>query len=90
MLIPYPSNTDGKKGKRRSEGRSFHHGRFIQKLREKAIHEPNVMVIETTATELVRNSYTGQVLGVKCKTRAEPDYVGHPSHIDFNLAVPVC
>ncbi|KAI9665148.1 MAG: Squalene epoxidase [Alyxoria varia] len=74
VSIPYPPNNNDKARQRRSEGRSFHHGRFIQKLREKAIHEPNVMVVETTATDLVRNSYTGQVLGVKCKTKGELDY----------------
>ena len=70
--IPYPVN--GAKDGKRPEGRSFHHGRFVQKLRMAAMQEKNVMVVETKATELIRNQYTGQVLGVKCITKEEPDY----------------
>lgn len=70
--IPYPVNV-AKDGKR-PEGRSFHHGRFVQKLRMAATQEKNVMVVETKATELIRNQYTGQVLGVKCITQEKPDY----------------
>lgn len=88
VAIPYPEEVlrDWKGGaieeKRtastyaaRPEGRSFHHGRFVQKLRHAAMAEDNVTVIETTATELVRSGYSGQVLGVECKTRGELDYV---------------
>ena len=41
---PYPS---------RAQGRSFHHGRFIQKLRTHAKAAPGVDVIEATATDLI-------------------------------------
>ena len=80
--IPYPREVvegeqagiaQGKGG--RPEGRSFHHGRFIRRLRETAIKEENVTVVETTATELVTCGYTGQVLGVQCQTEGKPDYV---------------
>lgn len=81
--IPYPEEilageekkgiAGGKCG--RPEGRSFHHGRFIRRLRETAMQEENVMVVETTAMELVRCGYTGQVLGVECTTDGRPDYV---------------
>lgn len=57
------------------EGRSFHHGRFVQKLREAAAQATNVTVVEATAQELVRNEWTGQVLGVECTTGNERDYV---------------
>ena len=70
--IPYPANA-AKEG-RKPEGRSFHHGRFVQKLRTAAMREDNVTVIESKATELVRNQYTGQILGVKCITAGQPDY----------------
>lgn len=87
--IPYPMNatsSDGvasregsKSGNiKRPEGRSFHHGRFIQRLRERAAQCPNVTIFETTATNLVRSGYTGQVLGVECKTNDKKDYYfGH-------------
>jgi squalene monooxygenase len=75
--IRYPMIA-GKEDGKRPEGRSFHHGRFVQKLRTAAIQSANVTVVETTATELIKNGYTGQVLGVECKTRGEKDYYfGH-------------
>ena len=86
--IPYPENTveqplgqqrleENQKleqvKSRRPEGRSFHHGRFIQKLREAAMQEPNISVVESTVTGTVKNGWTGQVHGVKCITNGEPD-----------------
>ncbi|KAF2144152.1 uncharacterized protein K452DRAFT_285390 [Aplosporella prunicola CBS 121167] len=76
--IPYPA-TNNKK----PEGRAFHHGRFIQKLREAAMMEPNVTVVETEAKDLIRNGWSGQVLGVECLTKVENEkyekdyYFGH-------------
>ena len=83
MHIPYPHNAggQGKGGQHghqlppRPEGRSFHHGRFIQQLRQAARETPNVTIVETKATELVQNCITGEVLGVESKTDGEPDYV---------------
>ncbi|QIX00425.1 hypothetical protein AMS68_005942 [Peltaster fructicola] len=80
VRIPYPANTrqqeeeddgqtqrDEMRGtkRKRPEGRSFHHGRFIQRLREKARANANVTIFEATATELVRSGFTGQILGVE-------------------------
>ncbi|KAN0067046.1 Squalene epoxidase domain containing protein [Elaphomyces granulatus] len=62
VQIPYP--TDGSSPA--PEGRSFHHGRFIMKLREAAMANPNVSVVETTATSLITSSHTKEVLGVDC------------------------
>lgn len=88
VRIPYPENareeercveeksrTDEVRGtkRKRPEGRSFHHGRFIQKLREKAQQQPNVTVVEATATELVRSEWTGQILGVQATVQGELD-----------------
>ena len=70
--IPYPPNSV-KTGKK-PLGMSFHHGRFIQKLREAAFRERNITVVETKVTGLVRSQDTGQVLGVECSTGAAPDY----------------
>ena len=89
VTVPYPAdaaatlveekNEAQKSSKsKRPEGRSFHHGRFIQRLRERATNSPTVTVIETTATDLVKSGYSGQILGVECKTKEEKDYYfGH-------------
>lgn len=58
---------------RRPEGRSFHHGRLIRRLRETAMREPNISVIESTVTDVIRNEYNGQIVGVNCTTQGEPD-----------------
>lgn len=64
--------------KQRPEGRSFHHGRFIQRLREAAMREPNISVLESTVTGTVKNGWTGQVMGVECLTKGESDvHFGH-------------
>ncbi|EGP89419.1 unnamed protein product [Zymoseptoria tritici ST99CH_3D7] len=86
VRIPYPadasaevsdekSRTDEMRGmkRKRPEGRSFHHGRFIRRLREKAMSNPNVTVIEATATDLIRSDYSGQVLGVEATVSGEQD-----------------
>ena len=80
--IGYPANAAGSRRLEselvadkdlRPEGRSFHHGRFIQRLREEAFKEQNISVSETTATEVVKCEYTGQILGVQCLTDGEKD-----------------
>ena len=58
---------------KRPEGRSFHHGRFIGRLRQVANREPNISVVESTVTNLLRDDYTGQILGVNCLTNGEKD-----------------
>ena len=57
----------------RPEGRSFHHGRFIQRLREAVMREPNISLVESTVTGTVKNGWTDQVVGVECFTNREPD-----------------
>ncbi|KAF2235837.1 ERG1 squalene epoxidase [Viridothelium virens] len=87
VQIPYPkeasrvNHIDGVeqvegKGKacERPEGRSFHHGRFVQKLRAAAMTASNVTVVETTVTELIKCGHTGQILGVKSSTKGDEDY----------------
>ncbi|KAI5362323.1 Putative FAD dependent oxidoreductase, squalene epoxidase, FAD/NAD(P)-binding domain superfamily [Septoria linicola] len=74
------SLTDEYRGtkRKRPEGRSFHHGRFIQKLRAKAKSNPNVTVIEATVTELIRGDYTQDILGVEATRNGEADsYFGN-------------
>lgn len=60
--IPYPDNPDAPG--ERQEGCSFHHGRFIQNLRQAATKVPNVTVVEAKATDLLRDDDTGKVTGV--------------------------
>jgi squalene monooxygenase len=79
--IAYPQNLHDI-NKKRPEGRSFHHGRFIGKLREAAKATPNITVIESTVTDIIRSGYNGQVLGVQSMTDHTPDYV---SVIIFSL-----
>nr|POE52296.1 putative squalene monooxygenase [Quercus suber] len=86
VRIPYPPNaredsaeqikdshTDEMRGmkRKRPEGRSFHHGRFIQRLRQKAMANRNVTVVEATATDVVRSGYTQQIVGVQAVVQGE-------------------
>lgn len=66
VTLDYPKDTPSSPA---PLGRSFHHGRFVMKLRQAALDCPNVTVIETKATALVTSSYTQQVLGVECVTK---------------------
>ncbi|WEW56419.1 Squalene epoxidase [Emydomyces testavorans] len=72
--IHYPTDSKDKP----FEGRSFHHGRFIMKLREAVFSTPNVTVVETTATSLVKSTHGEQVLGVECATNGKKDYFFAP------------
>jgi squalene monooxygenase len=56
--IPYPC---------RAEGRSFHHGRFVQNLRASAKLAPGVDLLEATVTDLVECPLTRRVLGVRAR-----------------------
>ena len=82
--IPYPLEADGQIKNRESvekdralrkrpEGRSFHHGRFIRRLREAAVQESNITVVESTVTGLIKDKTTNSILGVDCLTRGEKD-----------------
>lgn len=70
--IPYPEEktemswSEGGVGNngRRQEGRSFHHGRFVQKLRGRAARTEGVTLIEATVNELMEDEITKTVVGV--------------------------
>ncbi|KAI9894595.1 MAG: Squalene epoxidase [Vezdaea aestivalis] len=68
--IPYPKNTSSQK---RPEGRSFHHGRFISRLRDAARRTPNVTIFESTATEVIKSDCSDQILGVEARTNNQSD-----------------
>ncbi|KAF2793910.1 SE-domain-containing protein [Melanomma pulvis-pyrius CBS 109.77] len=75
VQIPYPTNlTSTSSSSSPPEGRSFHHGRFIQKLRAAARATPNVTIVETTVTDVVKNGWNGQILGVESQTAGNKDY----------------
>jgi squalene monooxygenase len=53
-----------------NEGRSFHHGRFVQNLRAKARAAPGVECIEATASELIECPRSGRVIGVRATRKS--------------------
>ncbi|KAI9007009.1 squalene epoxidase-domain-containing protein [Phycomyces nitens] len=67
--IPYPlNNFTGEK----AVGKSFHHGRFITKLRNAAKQTPNVTVRELTVVDMLRdedNEGQDRVIGVKTQSK---------------------
>jgi squalene monooxygenase len=70
--IPYPDDPTRDKNSvkktSKPEGRSFHHGRFVSRLRSAALSHPNITVIETDVTSIVQSSHTSEVLGVESLT----------------------
>ncbi|KAL5596815.1 hypothetical protein BROUX41_006501 [Berkeleyomyces rouxiae] len=62
------------------EGRSFHHGRFINELRKSCLAHPNITVVETEVTKPVHSDRSDVILGVEARTvnpatgQKEPDY----------------
>lgn len=66
VTVPYP--LDANDECTRAEGRWFHHGRFVQSLRQVAFNTPNITVLEVEVTDAVRIEPTGQVIGVDGKT----------------------
>jgi squalene monooxygenase len=62
VQIPYPKDKKSSSSSA-SEGRSFHHGRFIMRLREVAKATPNVTVVEATVTSLIKTR--GDVIGAE-------------------------
>ncbi|MCJ1338412.1 Squalene epoxidase [Bachmanniomyces sp. S44760] len=82
VAIPYPKEAVSKSlpnPGQRPEGRSFHHGRFIRRLRETAMLEPNLMVVETTVTGTIRSTWTNtsgppKILGIESLTHGVQDY----------------
>ncbi|OAA63478.1 squalene monooxygenase erg1 [Niveomyces insectorum RCEF 264] len=73
--IPYPADNPSEHipHPQRPEGRCFHHGRFVRKLREAAAKEPNIQLVETLVTSLVMTEDADQVLGVQCSTKGGSD-----------------
>jgi len=66
VLLDYPKSAPSEPA---PQGWTFHHGRFVMKLRAAALACPKVTVVEAKATALVTSTYTGKVLGVECVTK---------------------
>lgn len=67
--IPYPKP---------HEGRSFHHGRFVQNLRRMAADAPGVTLLEATVSStLVSCEHTGTVIGVRAKLSGSKEERGY-------------
>ena len=62
IQIPYPAPY---------EGRSFHHGRFIMKLREAAARASGVEIIEATVTDLVQANSSRRITGVTVSRKVD-------------------
>lgn len=45
-------------------GRSFHHGAFVNKLWEATAGQKDVMMMEATVHEILRDDWSGTVIGV--------------------------
>ncbi|PHH78646.1 hypothetical protein CDD80_6538 [Ophiocordyceps camponoti-rufipedis] len=56
---------------KRPQGRGFHHGRFIMKLRQSCQTHDNITVVETEVTKLVRGQHSPEILGVESLTTSE-------------------
>ncbi|KAA8536319.1 hypothetical protein F0562_028797 [Nyssa sinensis] len=56
-------------------GRSFHNGRFIQRMREKAASLPNVRLEQGTVTSLLEQN--GTIKGVQYKTKTGEEMTAH-------------
>ncbi|KAI8058460.1 squalene epoxidase-domain-containing protein [Syncephalis plumigaleata] len=74
VTIQYPvidpiSETE-KEERPRYHGRSFHHGRFVNKLRQACQRTSNVSLVEATVSELLRCPVTQRVIGVKCYSKS--------------------
>lgn len=67
VVIPYPNNSDGTL----AVGRSFHHSRFITKMRAVVTSTPNITMIEAKATSLIKSADDKKVIGVECLTNDE-------------------
>lgn len=92
VAIPYPQEdigmgwSEGGVGAddRKQEGRSFHHGRFIQNLRKKAASAKGVTLVEATVNDLIRDDLSGAVLGLTAtpkSSNSDPSPLTYRAHL---------
>ncbi|KAK4450142.1 squalene epoxidase-domain-containing protein [Podospora aff. communis PSN243] len=54
--------------RRRPEGRSFHHGRFIGQLRKACGGHANISMFETEVVKTINSEHTDEIVGVQTQT----------------------
>ncbi|KAK3356656.1 squalene epoxidase [Lasiosphaeria hispida] len=59
--------------KRKPQGSSFHHGKFVTKLRQAASAQSNTTVIESTVMEILRDGTSSHVTGILCSSSGQMD-----------------
>ncbi|RVX10315.1 Squalene monooxygenase [Vitis vinifera] len=70
-------------------GRSFHNGRFVQRMREKAASLPNVKMEQGTVTSLIEEK--GSIKGVQYRTKAGEELKAYaPLQLYAMVDVPSC
>ncbi|KAG0096239.1 Squalene epoxidase [Podila epicladia] len=84
--IPYLDDPEtGKK----YQGRSFHHGRFIQNLRTAASQAPNVTIVEATVNDVVHDSDGVRVVGVTCTPKKNSTAASAPAAVSYSAPLTV-
>ncbi|BGP04178.1 Squalene monooxygenase [Rhodotorula toruloides] len=94
VAIPYPEESkkmiwsDGTE--RKQEGRSFHHGHFVQNLRRKAQSAKGVTLVEATVNELIEDA-AGTIVGIKAtpRKRDTDDATSDPVQLDFRAKLTI-
>lgn len=87
--IPYPQEDPQRWGKGikgvsgRTEGRSFHHGKFVQKLRQVTLAQENVTPYEATVRDLLEDD-NGTVTGVLATQKTADD-----QDVELRISAPV-
>ncbi|KAK4165947.1 squalene epoxidase-domain-containing protein [Cladorrhinum sp. PSN259] len=74
--VIFPSDDDNNEKKAlipRPEGRGFHHGRFIMKLREACQAHSNITIFETEVVSTIKGEHTPAVLGVETRTTVDKE-----------------
>ncbi|KAF3928122.1 hypothetical protein AA313_de0203958 [Arthrobotrys entomopaga] len=78
--IPYALAEDGK----RPQGRSFHHGKFIQKLRAASKATKGVTIVEATVSKnLIKNAASGHIIGVRCTPKGTKEEICYFASLTF-------
>lgn len=64
---PSPNGGQRKPPQGKPSGRSFHHGRFVEKLRHRIAGEGNITLAEANVIEIIRDGDSGAAVGVRCR-----------------------
>ncbi|GAA6001965.1 squalene monooxygenase [Rhodotorula paludigena] len=92
VAIPYPEESkrmrwsDG--AERKQEGRSFHHGHFVQNLRRRAQGAKGVTLVEATVNELLEDG-EGTVIGLKATPRKSTVEGDDVTPLDFRAKLTI-